>query len=108
MARNILNALPELVTHGVLTEEAAANVRAYYQQKDLQQSSKTNIIFGVLGAILVGMGIILMVAHNWDTLPRFVKLLFSFVPLVAGQLLCAFTLFKKSWLIFSISIFGFH
>ncbi len=96
MARNILNALPELVTHGVLTEEAAANVRAYYQQKDLQQSPKTNIIFGVLGAILVGMGIILMVAHNWDTLPRFIKLLFSFVPLVAGQLFCAFTLFKKS------------
>ncbi len=96
MARNILNALPELINHGVLTEEAAANVRAYYLKQEQQQPAKTNLIFGILGAILVGLGVILMVAHNWDNLPHAVKLFFSFIPLVAGQLLCGYTLFKKA------------
>ncbi len=96
MARNILNALPELINNGVLTEEAAAKVRAYYLQQEQQQPAKTNLIFGILGAVLVGLGIILMVAHNWDTLPHAIKLFFSFIPLVAGQVLCGFTLFKKA------------
>ena len=96
MARNILNALPELINNGVLTEEAAGRVRAYYLQQEQQQPQRTNLIFGMLGAILVGLGIILMVAHNWDTLPNSIKLFFSFIPLVAGQVLCGYTLFKKA------------
>lgn len=96
MSRNILNALPELITNGLLTEEGAANIRAYYLQQEQQQPQRTNTIFGILGATLVGLGIILMVAHNWDNLPNAVKLSFSFLPLLAGQLLCGLTLFKRA------------
>jgi uncharacterized membrane protein len=54
------------------------------------------IVFGLFGAILVGLGLILIIAHNWDNLSRFTKTIVAFVPLVAGQLLCAFALLKKS------------
>jgi uncharacterized membrane protein len=48
-----------------------------------------------LGAVLVGLGIILVLAHNWDELPRAVKVIFAFLPLAMGQLVCAYTLLKK-------------
>ncbi len=96
MSRNILNALPELTTNGVLTEEAASKIRAYYHHKEQQQPQKIRFIFGILGSTLVGLGIILMVAHNWDNLGRMAKLFFSFLPLIIGQLLCAYTLMKKA------------
>lgn len=43
----------------------------------------------------MGLGIILIIAHNWDELSRPSKTFFSFLPLLAGQVLCAFTLLKK-------------
>lgn len=96
MSRNLINALPELIDNGVLTTDAANNIRSYYLRKEQQQPQKLNIVFGILGSTLVGLGIILMVAHNWDTLPKFIKLLGAFLPVIAGQLLCGYTLFKKA------------
>ena len=54
------------------------------------------IVFGIFGAILVGLGIILLVAHNWDDLSRTTKSFFAFLPLVVGQILCGFVLIKKT------------
>ena len=55
-----------------------------------------SIVFGMLGSILVGLGIILILAHNWDNLTRPVKIFFSFLPVVIGQAICGYALFKKS------------
>ena len=55
-----------------------------------------SIVFGILGSILVGLGIILILAHNWDNLTRPVKIFFSFLPVVMGQAICGYALFKKS------------
>jgi uncharacterized membrane protein len=97
MSKNIITELPELVEKGLLNQETADNIKVYYQQKDKGQGeSRMNIVFAIIGTILVGLGIILIVAHNWDDLSRPVKLFFSFLPVITGQILCGFMLYKKS------------
>ena len=53
------------------------------------------IVFGVLGAILVGLGMVLIIAHNWDDLSRMTKTGLAFLPLLLGQGLCGYVLLRK-------------
>ncbi len=92
---NILKDLPELIDSDIISEETAARIRAYYQQKEGRPSSKLFIVFGILGSILVGLGIILIIAHNWDNLSRLTKTIFAFLPLVVGQIFCGYVLMRK-------------
>lgn len=92
----ILKDLPELIQAEVITQDTADRIQAFYEKKSGQSTNKLFIIFGVLGAILVGLGIILIIAHNWDELSRTVKTSFAFVPPIVGQVLCAWVLMKKS------------
>jgi uncharacterized membrane protein len=45
--------------------------------------------------LLTGLGIILIIAHNWDNLPKIIKLTLALAPLLTGQVLCVFTLLRK-------------
>ncbi len=92
---NILKDIPELIKAGVITQVTADNIQNYYENKGGSSSKRLFIVFGVLGAILVGLGLILIIAHNWDELARSTKTFFAFLPLLLGQLLCGFTLIKK-------------
>ena len=86
----------ELVEAGVIDEAAADKIQAFYDAKKAGSSNKIFVIFGLLGAILVGLGIFLLVAHNWDEYTRATKSFFAFLPILTGQAACAFTLWKKS------------
>jgi len=95
VSKNILKALPELIEAGILSKDKASEISQYYHQKSGRSVSRLIIIFGILGAILVGMGIILIIAHNWDELSRSTKTFFAFLPLVIGQLICVYVILKK-------------
>ena len=43
--------------------------------------------FGILGAVLIGGGIILLLAHNWEQLGRPARVAVAFAPLVLSQAL---------------------
>ncbi len=88
--------LTELVDVGIISESTAENIRNYFLSKEKPQSNRLVIVFGILGAILVGLGIILILAHNWDNLSTFTKTILAFIPLLIGQGLCAFTIIKKT------------
>ena len=88
--------LPELLNAGVITPETAEAISKYYQNKATSSTNRLFVIFGVLGAILIGLGIILIIAHNWDELPKTTKLFFAFLPLAIGQLFCLFTIIRKN------------
>jgi uncharacterized membrane protein len=89
--------LPALINEGILTAEAADKLRAYYGEiKEGSRSRIALIIFGVLGAMLVGSGIILLLAHNWDELSRATRTVLSLAPLLIGQVLAGWTLARKS------------
>ncbi|MGH7599461.1 MAG: DUF2157 domain-containing protein [bacterium] len=88
--------LPALMNDGVITAEIAEKLRAYYGE--IKEGSKNRIaliVFGVLGALLVGSGVILLLAHNWEELSRAVRTVLSFAPLLIGQALAGWTLARK-------------
>ena len=49
----------------------------------------------VLGAGLIGLGIMLIIAHNWDNFSRLVKTFLAFIPMIIGQAVCGYTLYRK-------------
>ena len=95
MATSFLKDIDELVHANIISSDTAQSIITYYQQKKETAPDKLNIILGILGAMLVGSGIILIVAHNWDELSRSFKTTLSFIPLLLAQLLCAYTLIKQ-------------
>lgn len=95
MNKNLVKELDDLKGAGVIDEETAGRISEYYKSKGEGAQNRLFVVFGVLGAILVGLGIILIIAHNWDDLSRPVKVILSFLPLMAGQGACAFSLLRK-------------
>lgn len=84
MKKSLEQAIPELLAAGILDEETAAQIRAYYAKQPGRSVNWLYVIFGILGALLVGLGFILIVAHNWDQFPRMVKTGFALLPLLVG------------------------
>jgi uncharacterized membrane protein len=86
----------DLLEAGVINQETAERIEQYYQTKAGPSQNRLVIIFGILGAILVGLGIVLILTYNWDQLSRMAKTIVAFVPLVIGQAVCGYTLLKQS------------
>jgi len=100
MKSKILKELPELLEHQVISENVASKIRAYYNAKTAKQPDRLFTVFGVLGSTLVGLGIILIVAHNWDNFSKLTKTFFAFLPMALAQLLTGYSILKKkskSW-----------
>lgn len=94
--------LPELVNQGVLDSSTSDKLLKYYGFHEAQ--SKRNLlltIFSFIGAMLIGLGIMLLLAHNWDNFSRLVRTLISLAPLLASQLFAAWIIYtgrnSNSW-----------
>ena len=95
MSKKLIKELPELVNAKIISEETAEKIKIYFASKSEKSSTNLVVVFGILGAILAGLGIILIIAHNWDDYSKSTKTVWSFIPLVIGQLACGYTLFRK-------------
>lgn len=95
MISKIIKELPELVEQNVISEITADKIEQYYTNKRNDSPSRLFIVFGVLGALLVGLGVILILAHNWDNFDRTIKTILAFLPLIVGQSIVVFSLLKK-------------
>ncbi len=73
--------IQRLHTDGFLSADQRDRIVEHYKMQDGQ--SKFVIILSVFGGLLVAAGIILVIASNWDAIPRGVKLL-SGVALMLG------------------------
>lgn len=96
--------LPGLVGNGVLPAEAAEKLRQHYGEPETDGSTAKRwaiILFSILGAALIGGGIILLLAHNWDQLSRPMRAVISVLPLVVSAALGARLLWarreSKAW-----------
>ncbi len=87
--------LPILEYEGVLTSEASRSIRNYYSEKTASGLHWAIIAFAVLGSLLIGAGIILLFAHNWDELGRNIRALLSFAPVIAGSILSVVALARN-------------
>ena len=90
--------LEELIDAGIISAETGTAIEHYLNQKKLNQGNQNRLMiaFGIMGATLIGLGIILIIAHNWDDLSRPIKTMFAFLPLVTGQGLGVYVLLKKN------------
>lgn len=87
--------LEELIENGIITHETADSIEKYYKQQQESNPNRLLLIFAVLGALLIGAGIILIIGHNWDYFPRALKTFLSFLPLIITQGLAVFVILKK-------------
>jgi len=87
--------LDDLIDAGIIDEKTAANILAFQAKKAADAPNRLGIVLSVLGATLIGLGIILIVAHNWDNLSRLSKTILAFLPMIIGQIACIYTLYRK-------------
>lgn len=88
--------LPDLINKGILSAQDSERLKGYYGEATGGNKQKLILgIFGILGALLIGLGIILMLAHNWDELSRPVRAVISVTPLIITQILAVWTMMKR-------------
>ena len=95
MAKPLRSDLQELIDAGILNTETAGKIEAWYQHKQASTPNKFTTILSIFGSLLVSLGIVLLIAHNWDELSRLLKTILAFFPLLLGQAVCIYTLLRK-------------
>ena len=65
--------IDQWVSGGVISGDQASRIRALYQEPPGLMSLGL-VVFSSIGAVVVGLGIILLFAHNWHAIPKFGKL----------------------------------
>ena len=94
--RWLYSQLPELTARGVLSEQAANALRQHYGTPAARSGvSMLVAMTAVLAALLIGSGVILLLAANWDLFPRAVRTAMAFIPLVVTQALGVFVLLRR-------------
>lgn len=84
--------IEELIRAEVISEETGTKIRQYYDVKSGSANHRLILIFGILGALLSGMGVILIMAYNWVDLTTQTKTIIAFTPLAIAQLAGFYTL----------------
>ena len=77
--------LPSWVNEKIVTQESAQLLLARYAS-DLSTKRSSGMAFSVLGFILVGLGIVSILAYNWDVLGHMERTFLAFGLLGAAQL----------------------
>jgi uncharacterized membrane protein len=88
--------LPSLVADGLLTAESADAIDRHYQVAGERTPNFGFIILAAIGSALVGAGIILLIAHNWDDLSRTIRCVIAFLPLLCALVLAGFVLLRRN------------
>ncbi|HAN09844.1 MAG TPA: hypothetical protein DCP90_04440 [Clostridiales bacterium] len=91
---NLSGSLKELTDNQVIDEGQAEKIKIYYQKKK-EDSNIAMVILSVIGVILIGLGIILVFAHNWYQIPKFIKLGISIFILIIAQVIFFVNIHKK-------------
>ncbi len=94
-APRLHDVLPALVDDGIISPEQAERIRARHPAPERDGGDRTIALFGILGALLIGLGVVLVVAHNWNELPRTARTVVAFLPVLIGQALVWHTLRRK-------------
>ena len=87
--------LPELVSRAVISAEAAGKIRDHYGETESGSGRRMALtVCSVLGALLIGAGVILLLAHNWEDLGRPIRTILALAPLGVCQALAGWVLWK--------------
>src|SRR5690606_1533240 len=95
MTPSLLKELDDLVEKQIVSAETAERIRLYYVSREDGSSGRLTTVLALLGALLIGSGIILLIAHNWDMLGRTPRTIIAFFPLALSQALCLYAMRNK-------------
>ncbi|MEN0004308.1 MAG: DUF2157 domain-containing protein [Bacteroidota bacterium] len=88
--------LPIWIQQEIISSQQAEQLTEYYELHQMGSSRNIPLLIGsFLGALLIGGGIILLFAFNWEHFTTFQRTLLSFAPLVLAQGLYGFTYFYR-------------
>lgn len=82
--RKISKELDLWVSEDLVTSDQAADIRAWYDRKK-SGPGWGMILFSSIGAVIIGLGVILLFAYNWQAIPRGIKLLLVYGSLIAAH-----------------------
>ena len=92
----LLSELPTLESEGVIDGATATRLRAHYEKLSAGTSRRLVLaIFAVFGALLIGGGVILLLAHNWEALSRGTRAAIALTPLLMSQALVAWVILRR-------------
>lgn len=98
----MLREIPRIKSEAELSDEQEKKLVSYYKSQLAVAKSPLQLIFAILGTLLVGLGIIQIFAHNWEFFAtlignsgRLVKVGLSIFPLSAVTIWGALVLYKK-------------
>jgi len=95
--RWLYDELPLWREQGWLSDSNEAQIRAHYGPvPEADYRRLTAVLISVLAALLIGGGVILILAHNWDDLSRPVRAALSVLPLLVTYVLAAFVLRSRT------------
>ena len=80
----------------IITAEQSARIRALYPEA-APAVSWGLIVFTGMGAVVVGLGVILLLAYNWDDIPKFGKLALIFGSMIAAHAAGLWLRAKDGW-----------
>ena len=98
----LLGELPDLVAHGILSRDAADRLRSHYEKTGSAAGRRLGqTVTAVFGSVLIGLGIILVLAYNWQELSRPLRAGISFTLLLGAQGAAGWVLLRpvraRSW-----------
>ena len=91
----LLKQLPDWQEKAWISDEAAHQLHKHYEPlSKVRGSNPVFIITGILGALLIGTGIISIFAYNWEEFGRGMRTFLSVTPLLIAQILFAYAYLK--------------
>lgn len=84
--RWLYDELPGLIEKGILGEKQADALKEHYGAVPKVGGRKVAlVVFSSIGSLLIGSGVIMLLAHNWSQLTRPARTFLALAPLLAAQ-----------------------
>ena len=81
----LLRQLEGWEAEGLVTADSAKVLRERFKAQGATSAGTGALMLGIVGALLLGSGLIVLISHNWDAFSRFQRLACAFVPLLLSQ-----------------------
>lgn len=87
--------LSELSSKEIITEEQCVSALNYFEKQIKSDKSMITIFTGI-GLLLVALGVITLFAINWSLIPKIIKIMISFIPIIITAIMLFFTMKSDS------------
>lgn len=106
----ILKELDELVENNIIDNLIKQKILDYYDIQKNKPYSALQLTFSLIGSVLIGLGVLLLIAYNWHGFSLNIKLALAVAPLIlsyGGLAFCLWRYPQKEALLQSLALLSF-